>query len=99
MKRKTGTVSAAEKEVLRIAKVMKQKRMITTRRKNSNSGVTHPEKTSCTMYRKPKEQAYEVSAYKSGKARSTENRKNKRVRSERRTSPVQHEKSLRWYDF
>jgi hypothetical protein len=33
--------------------------MITTRRKNSNSGVTHPEKTSCTVYRKPKEQAYE----------------------------------------
>jgi len=44
MERKTCTVSAAEKETLRIAKVMKQNRMITTRRKNSNSGVTHPEK-------------------------------------------------------
>jgi hypothetical protein len=36
--------STAEKETLRIAKVMKQNAMITTRRKNSNSGVTHPEK-------------------------------------------------------
>jgi hypothetical protein len=31
MERKTGTVSAAEKETLRIAKVMKQNAMITTR--------------------------------------------------------------------
>jgi hypothetical protein len=30
MKRKTGTASTDEKEALRIAKVMKQKRMITT---------------------------------------------------------------------
>jgi hypothetical protein len=44
MKRKTGTASAAEKEALSMAKVMKQNVMITTRRKNSNSGVTHPEK-------------------------------------------------------
>jgi hypothetical protein len=44
MERKTGTASADEKETLRIAKVMKQNAMITTRRKNSNSGVTHPEK-------------------------------------------------------
>jgi hypothetical protein len=44
MERKTGTVSTDEKEALRIAKVLKQNRMITTRRKNSNSGVTHPEK-------------------------------------------------------
>ncbi|WP_287718438.1 hypothetical protein, partial [Microcystis sp. M017S1] len=29
----------------------------------------------------------------------TDNRKNKPMRNERRTSPVQHEKSLRWYDF
>ncbi len=57
-----------EKETLRIAKVMKQKRMITTRRKNSNRGVTHPEKTRCTVYRKKKEQAFEACAYKSGKA-------------------------------
>jgi hypothetical protein len=78
---------------------MKQNAMITTRRKNSNSGVTHPEKTSCTMYRKPKEPAFEECAYKSGKARCTDNRKNKQVRNERRTSPVQREKCLRWYDF
>jgi hypothetical protein len=52
MERKTGTASTDEKEALRIAKVMKQKRMITTRRKNSNSGVTHPEKN--TLYRVPK---------------------------------------------
>jgi hypothetical protein len=45
MKRKTGTASTDEKETLRIEKVMKQNAMITTRRKNSNSGVTHPEKT------------------------------------------------------
>jgi hypothetical protein len=44
MERKTGTASTDEKETLRMAKVMKQKRMITTRRKNSNSGVTHLEK-------------------------------------------------------
>jgi hypothetical protein len=31
MERKTGTASTDEKEALRIAKVMKQKRMITTR--------------------------------------------------------------------
>ncbi len=40
--------------------MLKQKRMITTRRKNSNSGVTHPEKTCCTECRKLKEQAYEA---------------------------------------
>jgi hypothetical protein len=34
-----------EKEALRIAKVMKQNAMITTRRKNSNTWGTHPEKT------------------------------------------------------
>jgi hypothetical protein len=39
---------------------MKQNAMITTRRKNSNSGVMHLEKTSCAVYRKPKEQAYEA---------------------------------------
>jgi hypothetical protein len=44
MERKAGTASTDEKKALRIAKVVKQKRMITTRRKNSNSGVTHPEK-------------------------------------------------------
>jgi hypothetical protein len=44
MERKAGTASTAKKEALRIAKVMKQNRMITTRRNNSNSGVTHPEK-------------------------------------------------------
>jgi hypothetical protein len=44
MERKTGTASTDEKEALRIAKVMKQNAMITTRRKNSNSGGTHPEK-------------------------------------------------------
>jgi hypothetical protein len=44
MERKTGTASTDEKETLRIAKVMKQNAMITTRRKNSNSGVTHLEK-------------------------------------------------------
>jgi hypothetical protein len=44
MERKAGTASTAKKEALRIAKVMKQNAMITTRRKNSNSGVTHPEK-------------------------------------------------------
>ncbi|MFN5802488.1 MAG: hypothetical protein ACK44V_06540, partial [Burkholderiales bacterium] len=59
MERKTGTASTVKKETLRIAKVMKQNAMITTRRKNSNSGVTHPEKTSCAVYRKPKEQAFE----------------------------------------
>jgi hypothetical protein len=45
MERKTGRASTDKKETLRIAKVVKQKRMITTRRKNSNGGVTHPEKT------------------------------------------------------
>ena len=44
MERKAGTASMDEKETLRIAKIMKQNAMITTRRKNSNSGVTHPEK-------------------------------------------------------
>jgi hypothetical protein len=44
MERKTGTASTDEKEALRMAKVMKQNAMITTRRKNSNSGGTHPEK-------------------------------------------------------
>jgi hypothetical protein len=44
MERKAGTASTDEKEALRIAKVLKQNAMITTRRKNSNSGVTHPEK-------------------------------------------------------
>jgi hypothetical protein len=29
----------------------------------------------------------------------TENRKNKRMGNERRTSPLQREKCLRWYDF
>jgi len=57
--RKAGRASTDEKEALRIAKVMKQNAMISTRRKNSNSGVTHPEKTSCAVYRKPKEQAFE----------------------------------------
>jgi hypothetical protein len=52
MKRKTGTASTDEKETLRMAKIMKQKRMITTRRKNSNSGVTHPEKNK--LHRVPK---------------------------------------------
>ncbi|MFN5079968.1 MAG: hypothetical protein ACK5EV_04495 [Burkholderiales bacterium] len=52
MKRKAGTASTDEKETLRMAKVMKQKRMITTRRKNSNSGVTHPEKNK--LHRVPK---------------------------------------------
>jgi len=52
MKREAGTASTDEKEVLRIAKVLKQNRMIATRRKNSNSGVTHPEKN--TLYRVPK---------------------------------------------
>jgi hypothetical protein len=60
MKRKAGTASTDEKEVLRIKGRNKQNLMITTRRKNSNSGVTHPEKTSCAVYRKPKEQACEV---------------------------------------
>jgi hypothetical protein len=56
MERKTGTASTAKKEALRIAKVMKQNAMITTRRKNSNSGVTHPEKKAapCTENRKNK---------------------------------------------
>jgi hypothetical protein len=45
MERKAGTASMDEKETLRIAKIMKQNAMIATRRKNSNSGVTHPEKT------------------------------------------------------
>jgi hypothetical protein len=67
MERKTGTASTAKKEALRIAKVMKQNAMITTRRKNSNSGVTHPEKKA---------------------APCTENRKNKRTRHERQTSPL-----------
>jgi hypothetical protein len=49
MERKTGTASTDEKETLRIAKVVKQKRMITTCRKNSNRGVTHPEKMSRTV--------------------------------------------------
>jgi hypothetical protein len=44
MERKAGTASTDEKEALRMAKVMKQNAMITTRRKNSNSGGTHPEK-------------------------------------------------------
>jgi hypothetical protein len=44
MKRKAGTASMDEKETLRMAKVMRQKRMITMRRKNSNSGGTRPEK-------------------------------------------------------
>jgi hypothetical protein len=60
MERTSVAASTDEKEILRIAKVVKQKRMITTRRKNSNRGVTHPEKTCCTLYRKPKEQACEV---------------------------------------
>jgi hypothetical protein len=60
MERTSVAASTDEKETLRIANVLKQNAMITTRRKNSNSGVTHPEKTSCTMYRKPKEQACEV---------------------------------------
>jgi hypothetical protein len=60
MERKTGTASTDEKEALRIAKVMKQNAMITTRRKNSNSGVTYPEKTCCAVYRKMKEQDFEV---------------------------------------
>jgi hypothetical protein len=54
MQRKTGTASTAKKEALRIAKVMKQNAMITTRRKNSNSGVTHPEKNK--LRRVPKNQ-------------------------------------------
>jgi hypothetical protein len=44
MQRKTGTASTDEKETLRIAIMMKKNAMITTRRKNSNSGVTYPEK-------------------------------------------------------
>jgi hypothetical protein len=44
MERKTGTASTDEKVVLRIKGRNKQNLMITTRRKNSNSGVTHPEK-------------------------------------------------------
>jgi hypothetical protein len=60
MERKTGTASTDEKEALRMAKVMKQNVMITTRIKNSNRGGTHPEKTSCAVYQKPKEQAFEV---------------------------------------
>jgi hypothetical protein len=44
MERKNGTASTDEKETLRMAKVTKQNAMITTHRKNSNSGVTHPEK-------------------------------------------------------
>jgi hypothetical protein len=60
MKRKTGTASTDEKKALRIAKVMKQNAMITTRRKNSNRGVTRLEKTSCAVYQKAKKQAYEV---------------------------------------
>jgi hypothetical protein len=59
MERKPCRVSADEKEALFIAKIMKQNAMIATRRKNSNSGVTRPEKTSCALYRQPKEQAFE----------------------------------------
>jgi hypothetical protein len=44
IERNAGTASTDEKETLRIAKVMKQNAMITTRRKNSNSGVMHLEK-------------------------------------------------------
>jgi hypothetical protein len=44
MQRKAGTAGTDEKETLRMAKVMKQNAMITTRRKNSNSGGTRPEK-------------------------------------------------------
>jgi hypothetical protein len=54
IERKTGTASTDEKEALRIAKVLKQNLMITTRRKNSNSGVTHPEKNK--LRRVPKNQ-------------------------------------------
>jgi hypothetical protein len=44
MERKTGTASTDEKEVLRIKGRNKQNLMITTRRKNSNSRGTRPEK-------------------------------------------------------
>jgi hypothetical protein len=54
VERKAGTASTDEKEDLRIAKMLKQKRMITTRRKNSNSGVMHPEKNK--LRRVPKNQ-------------------------------------------
>jgi hypothetical protein len=54
MERKAGTASTDEKEALRIAKVMKQNAMIATRRKNSNRGVTHPEKNK--LRRVPKNQ-------------------------------------------
>jgi hypothetical protein len=52
MERKTGTASTDEKEALRIKGRNKQNIMITTRRKNSNSGVTHPEKN--RLHRVPK---------------------------------------------
>jgi hypothetical protein len=54
MERKADTASTDEKEALRIAKVLKQNAMITTRRKNSNRGVTHPEKN--MLFRVPKKE-------------------------------------------
>jgi hypothetical protein len=83
MERKTGTASAAEKEALRIAKVMKQNAMITTRRKNSNSGVTHPEKntprrvlkTERTSLRGKRLQKWQSTQYRKQKEQAGEERK------------------------
>jgi hypothetical protein len=52
---------------------MKQKRMITTRRKNSNSGVTHPEKNK--LRRVPKTERTSLKGMRLQKWQSTQYRK------------------------
>jgi hypothetical protein len=83
MERKAGRASAEDKDTLRMAKVMKQNRMITTRRKNSNSGVTHPEKnklhrlptTERTNLRGTRLQKCESTLYRQPKEQASEVRK------------------------
>ena len=67
MERKAGTASTDEKEVLRIKGRNKQNLMITTRRKNSNSGVTHPEKN--TLHRVLKTERTSLRSTKDEQAR------------------------------
>jgi hypothetical protein len=82
MERKTGTASTDEKETLRIAKVMKQNAMITTRRKNSNRGVTHPEKNK--LRRVPKTERTSLQGMHLQKWQSTQYRKPKEQAFEER---------------
>jgi hypothetical protein len=101
MERTSVAASTDEKEALRIAKVMKQKRMITTRRKNSNSRGTRKGKNELhrNPNKRPRTNLRGAHPEKNNQRSATEKRKNKPKKNERRTSPAQRGKCFRCSDF